>query len=620
MGIQQGYHQNRGPVKHCCKILIFKAAMQRSDSFIFSLFNLKSFKSACSVSGMMLLIVLCCLTAKGQGIQGNPANLQRISSLKQRSLDYAAANDVKNFRSNFAEALKLAALSGDRGLFNDTRLDYANSLTGMSLNREAKDVLESLVPEGGFTSDDRIHILCLLIINSVKLGASQQLDTYYSNLQELLEQSATYNRQEYFLADAMYRQAKQKYLASRSVYRKLIAGFKPDTRVNKLSLEGMIYLADLYSKQLLKDSADHYFNRASAIVAPLERFDPLKVTWSRLYYRHRQQYKEAVKADNEVLKEVMAKDSLYRKELLTATKDLTAKYTIQKGEQDLKLLRKQQEVDALKYSRNRQRNLAAIGGLILSLLLLAGIGYGVVQRKKRAVEAKNNELQRIKLAHRTEVVRVLATGQEEERRRIADKLHDEVGSMLTVARLNLSADPGNRQQPGESQIRTADKILGDVATTIREMSHQLMPVAIRQYGLKQALEQLVSDINTSGKLTMEYLITGLQDSSRYPENFQVDLYRIIQELLQNIIKHARASRASLQLTEHPDSLNVMIEDNGTAVDDDEDDGKGMELLTTRVEYYEGRMLIEGMHGQGTLITIDIPTKHVINQNDKHGYA
>ncbi|HEY9362163.1 MAG TPA: ATP-binding protein, partial [Chitinophagaceae bacterium] len=149
------------------------------------------------------------------------------------------------------------------------------------------------------------------------------------------------------------------------------------------------------------------------------------------------------------------------------------------------------------------------------------------------------------------------------------------------------------------------------AETIRDMSHQLMPVALKKYGLKKAVQQLVTDINKSEKIYVQEVFVGFDQTDKYSEVVQVSIYRIIQELLQNIIKHSMADRAILQLIEHDDVISLMVEDNGTGIMEmGSREGKGMHLLASRIEYLEGKMNTESSE-DGTLIFIEIPTKHLI---------
>jgi signal transduction histidine kinase len=253
---------------------------------------------------------------------------------------------------------------------------------------------------------------------------------------------------------------------------------------------------------------------------------------------------------------------------------------------------------------------------LLMLVVAAGaFSYVLFQRRRQMQVLHEAEVENMKQSHHIEVVGILAKAQEEERNRIAGQLHDDVGSMLAVARLNLSVieEPGlNPASISLRQLKVANSILSNVATTIREMSHELMPVAVRQLGFKKSILQLIDDINNSNKIIVNCVIVGLDDNGQYPLEFQTNIYHIIQELFQNIIKHSKASGASFQLVEHADALNIMIEDNGKGIDMDAYIiGKGTSLLLNRVDLYRGTITIDEGDKSRTLIIIDIPLQNIV---------
>ena len=148
------------------------------------------------------------------------------------------------------------------------------------------------------------------------------------------------------------------------------------------------------------------------------------------------------------------------------------------------------------------------------------------------------------------------------------------------------------------------------------MSHQLMSVIIRKYGLINSIEHLINDFNTSGKIYIEHLIYGFDDLSKYPEDFQLSFYHIVQKIFQNIIEHAKATNAIFQLIEHADSINLCIENNGKEIISDKGNRnvKRIGLLSDPIAYYEGKISIERQPGEGMLIVIDIPTQHMISHH------
>lgn len=245
------------------------------------------------------------------------------------------------------------------------------------------------------------------------------------------------------------------------------------------------------------------------------------------------------------------------------------------------------------------------GAVTESIVLTFGLAHRFNQYKR-----EQEQLLRALHQQQKDLTHRIVVSQEEERQLVAEKLHDEVGSMLSVARLNLSSviekapfiDEHNRQR-----LLKTGEVLDNTAALIRQMSHSLMPVAMEHYGMKKAIEDFIHGINIADKLYVELVIIGFEDTSKYTMAFQVNLYRIIQELLNNTIKHAAATNALLQLIEHPQVISLMIEDNGKGIHTTNiQQGKGIASLKSKIEYITGEIQIEQGTDNGTLIVISIP--------------
>ncbi len=518
-----------------------------------------------------------------------------LFTLNQLAESYALTNDSAGLNKLFNKAITNASKKEKPTI----KIAYVNGLFGVDENVKAASLLSELYTDNPLSKDEKAEILSLLIINSLKLNQFKELDNYFNELTQL-KGSATPN---YYLARGMYFEFKNQYTNATKNYSSLLNDFIAGKRQN-VYLEGVLQLAQLTSKQLQQAKANHYFSLvANNLIKPFSS-TALGNRYLKLYKAHQLRFKTNTIA----IDTLNIKDSLYKNELIAVTKELHYKYKIEQDKQKAELLKKQRDIA-------KQKSLFIIAGLSLLLITGAVIIYMLYQRKKQSNLLHLAELARLKQLHRTDIVKKLSASQEAERWRIADQLHDEVGSMISVVRLNLSEHPLKNEQISPEKLETANRILGDVADTVREMSHQLMPVAIRQYGLINAIEQLINDINTSGKIYIEHLIYGFNDLSKYPEDFQVSFYRIVQELFQNIVKHAKATNAIFQLVEHPDSINLYIEDNGRGINTSKGDntGKGIGLLANRIDYYEGKISIEGQPGKGTLIVIDIPTEHMVKE-------
>ena len=537
------------------------------------------------------------LTTRGK------SSVPSVPTLNLLAQSYLFLNDKTGMKAAFEKAINNAPKPEKRAI----KIAYVNSLYGIDDNLKASTLLTELYADTPLSSSEQAEILSLLIINSLKLNQHQQLDQFYQSL-EALKAPPTAN---YNLAKGMYLEFKNRYAAANLNYQQLLKAFKTG-KSNTVYLEGVLQLAQLKSKEFKKDSANYYFRLlANRLTKPLKN-TAIGIRYLKLWEAHQIRFNQVnAKSVDQTLN---AKDSMFKNELIAITKELNYKYKIEQDKQKAELVKKQRALETLTYDKKRQRFLLIIS--CLSLLLIGGgaMIYILYQRRKQANLLHLAELERLKQLHKTEVIKKLSASQEAERWRIADQLHDEVGSMISVVRLNLSEHPLKHEVISEEKLATANRLLADVADTVREMSHQLMPVAIRQYGLINAIEQLITDINTSGKIYIEHLIYGFEDVSKYPEDFQISFYRIVQELFQNIVKHAKATNAIFQLIEHPDSINLYMEDNGKGIAANQIDktGKGIGLLTNRIDYFEGKISIEGQPGRGTLIVIDIPTEHMIN--------
>ncbi len=251
--------------------------------------------------------------------------------------------------------------------------------------------------------------------------------------------------------------------------------------------------------------------------------------------------------------------------------------------------------------------LVSLAGLIILLLVLY-LRYRQIRSRQREA-LQQSKLEQLEKQKHIELMQSVIEAEENERRKIADQLHDEVNAMLALATLNISSalEKGTAGAEADAQLQKAQEVLSSVSTTIRELSHRLTPLLIEKYGFRKAIEDLAQTINISGKLKLETVITGFEDTRKYPAGFLNDLYRISQELLHNVLKHAHATHALLELVEHEKQVSLMVEDNGIGIAEDQaEKGKGLNNIKSRVAYVNGRIEISHKKDNGTLIVIEIP--------------
>ena len=246
-------------------------------------------------------------------------------------------------------------------------------------------------------------------------------------------------------------------------------------------------------------------------------------------------------------------------------------------------------------------------GLIIEAIILT---FGLAHRFNTYKNEKEHLLLEVNRKQNEITERIIET-QEMERKKIADQLHDDIGSLLSVVSLQLSSVLENNQKPDSMiKLKKAGEVLESVSETVRSISHTLNPLAIEKYGFKNAIIDLFTNINLADKIEVEYIIIGFEGDINDDKNLVIDLYRIIKELVNNVIKHSEASHCLIQVIEHEDCISIMVEDNGLGILDDNKlkNGIGIENIRAKINYFGGQMELLGIPHGGLLINIEIPIK------------
>ncbi|WP_186757559.1 AAA family ATPase [Echinicola salinicaeni] len=196
--------------------------------------------------------------------------------------------------------------------------------------------------------------------------------------------------------------------------------------------------------------------------------------------------------------------------------------------------------------------------------------------------------------------------QEDERKRIAGDLHDSLGSLLSTIKMRFNSleEKARKDSNNEFYKDTLNK-MDEAIEEVRRIAHNMSPVSLRRFGLSSALQTLIEQINISGQMEAHLQVLGMEE--RLPEQIELTIYRICQELVNNSIKHAKASSLHLQLINHLDSLNITVEDNGIGMEPkSQNSGFGLHGIEAKVQLLKGQFMIESHPGKGFLAVIDIP--------------
>nr|WP_295927148.1 sensor histidine kinase [uncultured Dyadobacter sp.] len=298
-----------------------------------------------------------------------------------------------------------------------------------------------------------------------------------------------------------------------------------------------------------------------------------------------------------LMKYVILNDSIQGIDVQKQLQELDTKYlTAQKEKQIVTLEKEKQTRNTLIYG--------LIAGLV-GLMAIAVLVYRNIAFRKRVAEQEVLQLQQEKQLVATNSI---LKGQEEERTRVARDLHDGLGGLLSGIKLTLNSVKGNVILPEES-ARTFTRALTQLDGAISEMrrvAHSMMPETLVRFGLIDALSDFCEGISESGTLKVTMQSFGFEN--RLDSQVEVVLYRVVQELLNNVLKYADASEAQVQLTWVENNVSVTVEDNGKGFDMknlEQNKGAGLRNVQARVDYLNGTLDIQSKPGEGTSVLVEI---------------
>lgn len=226
------------------------------------------------------------------------------------------------------------------------------------------------------------------------------------------------------------------------------------------------------------------------------------------------------------------------------------------------------------------------------------------------LSTKKEEVKKDKETSQHKLFKATLDAQEKERKRIAESLHNGLGQLLYGVKLTLNdlhLKPNDIWLEEHQQIlQETEKLLNEAINEARRMSHELIPSILEDFGLKTAIEDICRQFKHVLHITCNF--TDLP--ARMDQYTEIALYRIIQELVTNVIKHAAATQASIYI-DVSTNINVIVKDNGkgfTTQTGNKHGGIGLKTIQSNVKMLNGKLLITSAPGEGTTINITIPNK------------
>lgn len=280
--------------------------------------------------------------------------------------------------------------------------------------------------------------------------------------------------------------------------------------------------------------------------------------------------------------------------------------------------------EALIFERHLNSNLKIKNNLLTITLLIVGIIFttmlfvsliAYLKLRQKKVLAEKNE--RIRHQENEELLKkqelaafnAMLEGQEKERKRIARDLHDRIGSMLSMVKIHFKSVEDNLEalkSNNKEQYTKANQLLDEACDEVRKVAHDMVSGVLMKFGLVSALKNLCSSVQSTGQLKMELIDFGLDERLDY--EYEINIYRIVQELLSNVLKHAEATEMTIQLLKKEETIHMIVEDDGKGfiIESPEfEQGMGLKNIKSRVFKLDGELSIDSGKGAGTTITIDL---------------
>jgi two-component system NarL family sensor kinase len=305
-------------------------------------------------------------------------------------------------------------------------------------------------------------------------------------------------------------------------------------------------------------------------------------------------------------------DKLFSGRIVKNTQELEAKYSLNKKQAEIDDLSQQRKIQQLTLRQRNTMNWALAAAALVTALIALLYSRNSRQKKKLLMAGALLQQQRITELERERqlmAAQAVLQGQVEERTRLAKDLHDGLGSILSSAKYsfinmkdNLIITPENAEA-FERSMGMLDSSINE----LRRVAHNMMPEALMKFGLDTALKDFCNSIEQSGAIQLTYQSFEINETS-VSAITSAGVYRIIQELVNNILKHADATTALVQLIRKNDALSITVEDNGKGFDMNilqNNKGIGYLNLRNRVAYLKGTLDIQTAPGKGTSVNIEI---------------
>ena len=533
---------------------------------------------------------------------------------------------------NYYKALGMAEKSRDEKRILDSKRNLTEAYINLNYYEKAFKFGQEALFLAKKRKDNNETLASLSNLGIIYLNKKEfeKAKTHFSELQQL----ATKSKGKDFIAVSIYSLAKvevelKKYEKAHVLFHDLLKYYEPQS-INYASTQ--IDIAEVYVAQKNYQKAIPMILEAQKTIKKEGGESLLPTSYKLLYesYKARGNLSEALKYHE---KYMTLKDSLSTESNQSRIRSLQFEYdnTLKESQlqkQNIELL----EEKTQKQQISQTRNLFLLGG-VLALILASflfwnnrklnlknqqiesqkmqimfaqeqlenanqNLEFRVIQRTQELALA-NNEI-----IHKNEEIKTaLFTGQSIERKRVASELHDNVSSLLSAVNMSMQAISGKTLTETDQKIyQNVREMIKSAYSEVRNISHNIMPAGLEKDGLLNTIEQLLEKINLNKQLAFSLESKGMKQ--RLPVQIELNVYSIILELINNIIKHSEATKATISMINQDDIFNLQVKDNGIGIHGNS--GHGMSNIKSRIEALNGIFTFNSENKKGTSFDIKIP--------------
>ncbi|MBA4853734.1 ATP-binding protein [Emticicia sp. BO119] len=532
----------------------------------------------------------------------------KISWLKGKGLYTRALGKKKDRDGNYTEALKLYSRAIETLIKADgdpADLCYTYILTGFVLNNNGRpdkciEYMEKALPLAKMSYNT--NNLCWILdfygdynyYGNFGIRNYKKALSYYLQVEKLLPRATSANLKAdnpHCIANC-YTQLGNEHLAAH--YRDKALKYAQATNNRVVIFAIYSDLAEIYENKNQFAKAIEYRKLSLEYAKKSGWMEMISRAENHIY----QTYEMAGDSGNALkyMKEYkIHEDSLGRVAVNQKYAELEADYNFAKQQTRIKTL----EYEALKQA-DEKKSLIGMGlifSLLVGVILIAYVFWSNKQLKQINAELmqKNEEIQG-----------ALLKGQTIERKRVASELHDNISAKIASLRWRLEAiNPSFQTEKEERIFNSTVEALSEVYTDVRLLSHNLLPAELELHGLAKALESMVKEINSLGKTGFSLSISTHDE--RFANKIEYELFSVILELSNNILRHAQAPEAFIALTQIDDKLQLVIKDNGIGISEKASkNGMGLANIRTRVASLHGEIEFVSLPEKGTEVVVKVP--------------